>query len=308
MNTKNNSLDKFLFKNFPAKFPERNGVLQNNPRVIYHYTSVDVFEKMLHDDSDFYLTESSLLNDRKELYAGIEFLYRYQKNKGEELFAGLTESFVRGHVENPTEEPWVMCFSSDADSLGQWISYTDRRNGGVAVGFDIDDLFNLVKNGYEKWSDVDDKDGCLMYLVPCFYEKRDADDISRLVEFLFGGYREHQLVINHCHDDLTRRSITMELILILSSMIKHESFHAEKEWRIVFLPHSEKRVATYKFLGGKPRLPSKMFNAERKLRDAIVSVITSPHGTGTSAVQKLLKLCGRVDIVPQCSNSPYNGM
>ena len=154
MDTKNNSLDKFLFKNFPAKFPERNGVLQNNPRVIYHYTSVDVFEKMLHDDSDFYLSESSLLNDRKELYAGIEFLYRYQRDKGRELFAGLPECFVLEYVGNPTEEPWVMCFSSDADSLGQWISYTDRQNGGVAVGFDIDELFNRVKNGHEGWGAV----------------------------------------------------------------------------------------------------------------------------------------------------------
>lgn len=308
MDTENNSLDKFLFRNFPAKFPDRNNLLQNNPRVIYHYTSVDVFETMLHDDSDFYLSESSLLNDRKELYAGIEFLYRYQKDKGKELFAGLSECFVREYVGNPTEEPWVMCFSSEADSLGQWISYTDRKNGGVAVGFDIDELFNRVKYGHDSWSAADNRYGSLMYLVPCFYEQSDATDISKLIEYLFGMYRENQLSVNHRHDDLTRRAITMELILMLSSMIKHESFHAEKEWRIVFLPHSEKRVAAYKFLGGKPRLPSKMFNNSSKLRNGIINVITSPHGTRTAAVNKLLKLCGRGDIVPQHSNSPYNGM
>lgn len=308
MDTENNSLDKFLFENFPAKFPERNSSLQNNPRVIYHYTSVDVFEKMLHDDSDFYLSESSLLNDRKELFSGIELLYRHQKEIGKDLFPGLSESFVMEHVAKPTEEPWVMCFSSDADSLGQWISYTDRQRGGLAVGFDIDKLFDRVRHGYNSWRAEDDQCGCLMYLVPCFYEGSDAADIYKLIEYLFGEYRESQLALNARSDDLMRRSITMELILILSSMIKHESFHAEREWRIVFLPHSEKRAASYKFLGDKPRLPSKMFDSGFKLRDAIVSVTTSPHGTGTRAARSLLKLCGREDIEPQHSKSPYNGM
>ncbi len=308
MDQQSNSLDKFIVTNFPMKFPAKHPLLRNNARVIYHYTSVDVFEKMLHEESDFYLSESSLLNDRKELLAGIELLFRCQKEKGIDLFAGLTEDFVKAYVSNPTEEPWVMCFSSDADSLEQWRSYTDRQYGGVAVGFDIDQLFNRIKFGYNSWNAVDTRYGSLIYLVPCFYEKSDATNISNLIEYLFGEYRENQLMLNDCQDDLTRRSITMELILIVSSMIKHESFHSEKEWRIVFLPHSEKRVLAYKFLGGKPRLPSKMFNKDCKLQDTIADIVISPHGTGARIVNNLVKLCGRKGIKPRCSNLPYNGM
>lgn len=308
MDQQGNSLDAFIASNFPEKLPQRNVSHIENIRTIYHYTSVEVFEKMLHDESDFYLSESTLLNDRKELLAGIDLLFTYQKEIGIDLFCGLKKEFVKEYVGNPTEEPWVMCFSSDADSLGQWISYTDRQRGGVAVGFDIDQLFNRIKIGYNNWNVVDDKYGCLMYLVPCFYEESDITEISKLIEYLFGEYREHQLELNGYSDDSARRAITMELILIFSSMIKHESFHAENEWRIVFLPHSEKRVALYKFLGNKPRLPGKMFNKECKLRDAIVDIMISPHGTGINIVRSLLNLCGREDIKPQPSKSPYNGI
>lgn len=47
MYQQSNSLDKFIVTNFPMKFSAKNPLLRNNARVIYHYTSVDVFEKML---------------------------------------------------------------------------------------------------------------------------------------------------------------------------------------------------------------------------------------------------------------------
>ena len=95
MDQQGNSLDAFIESNFPEKFPQRNVSGIENIRAIYHYTSVEVFEKMLHDESDFYLSESSLLNDRKELLAGIDLLFTYQKGIGMDLFCGLKKRICK---------------------------------------------------------------------------------------------------------------------------------------------------------------------------------------------------------------------
>ena len=308
MDFKGNSLDRYIAGNFQEKFPNKNPFQESEARAIYHYTSVDVFERMLHKDADFYLSECSLLNDDKEFFTGLELLFKHQEKSGHDLFWGLDQDYIAKKIKNPSEEPWIMCFSSESDSLGQWISYTDRQKGGVAIGFDIDKLFLSLNHAYASWRDVDNRYGSLIYLVPCFYAERDESSISKLIDFMFGEYREQMLSFYDAEDDIAQHSVTFELILIFSSMIKHESFHGEKEWRIVFLPHSEDRTAQYQFLGGKPRLKSHMFDDKNMLRDAIVDVMISPHGSGTRPVASLLKLSGRYSLNPRHSKSPYNGM
>lgn len=308
MDIERNSLDSFIAQNFPQKFPMATKVAGKDVRPIYHYTSVDVFEKMLRDGADFYLSESSLLNDSAEFQTGLGILYEYKGKVGTDVFDGLTREHVEDWIHNPAEEPWIMCFSVESDSLGQWISYTDREKGGVAIGFDISSLNRKIKTAYTKWVCEDKTFGCPMYLVPCFYTKNDNQAILSLLDFMFGEYRH--TVLTHCPygDDMSRRSITMEIMLIFCSMIKHESFHAEKEWRVVFIPHSEKRIRQYSFLGGKPRLRSRMFEDGAELRDDIVDVVVSPHGSGTKAVGRLMRLWEMHIEPPRLSKSPYNGL
>ncbi len=308
MDVVNNRLDQYIARRFPKKFPKSVVCPEGDVKAIYHYTTVDVFEKMLHADADFYLSESLLLNDDKEFFTGLELLFRYQKETRQDILCGLTQEHVKDWVGNPAEEPWIMCFSSESDSLGQWISYADRQKGGVAIGFDMDKLFARLTDAYASWKEDDCKYGCLMYLVPCFYTEIDKPCILDLIDFLFGEYREQMYSWYDAQDVQSRCSITMELMLIFSSMIKHDSFREEKEWRIVFLPHSEMRIAQYQFLGGKPRLKSRMFNTENVLRDVIVDVVISPHGSGTKPVESLVKLCGLNHEMCRNSKSPYNGL
>ena len=308
MDQKNNSLDSFIARSFPDKFPSVINVGGKEVRPIYHYTSVDVFEKMLHVGADFYLSESSLLNDSAEFKTGLRILDEYKVKAGADVFEGLTLEHVESRVQNPADEPWIMCFSADPDSLGQWISYTDRAKGGVSVGFDISRLQNKIKNGYAKWIREDKRFGCPMYLVPCFYTKKDDRAILNLLDYMFGEYRHTALKNCPYCDLMSRRSIIMEIMLIFCSMIKHESFHAEKEWRLVFIPHSEDRVLQYSFLGGKPRLRSRMFEDNGMLRNEILDVVVSPYGTSTRAVGRLMRLWGMRADLPRFSKSPYNGL
>ena len=308
MDQENNSLDSFIARSFSEKFPSAINVDGKEVKPIYHYTSVDVFEKMLHDGADFYLSESSLLNDSAEFKTGLRILDEYREKVGADVFEGLTPGHVEAWVQNPAEEPWIMCFSADADSLGQWISYTDRAKGGVSVGFDIGSLQHKIKNGYAKWVCEDKRFGCPMYLVPCFYTKKDSLAILNLLDFMFGEYR-HTALKHYPHDDvMSRRSVIMEIMLIFCSMIKHESFHSEKEWRLVFIPHSEERILQYSFLGGKPRLRSRMFEDNGMLRNEILDVVVSPHGTSTRAIARLMRLWGMRAGLPRLSKSPYNGL
>lgn len=307
MDTKTHTLDQFIEGRFKEKIPEEFERMGHRARALYHYTSIDVFEKMLHVDADFYLSESSLLNDSKEFKTGLDYLFEYAKGHRLDL-CGITKMKVESWSSNPADEPWVMCFTTEHDSLGQWMAYTDRHNGGVAVGFDFDKLSASTREAYRKWRTGENGFGSLIFLVPCFYVPLESEKVNELIRFMFGPYRDRQIALNSIDDDSFRPSLTMELILILSSMIKHDSFRAEKEWRIVALPHSEEKVAKYEFLGGKPRLKSRIFGESEKLRDAIVEVFRSPHGTGTRAAWNLMKLNGRPDLVPIPSESPYNGL
>ena len=104
------------------------------PDVLYHYTTIETFEKIL-DKKTLRGTHYSQLNDRKEVEIGIQKL----KESLEKLeIANSVRNEVSAVISDISQEKincFITSFSTQGDLLSQWRAYTDFHNGGVAIGF-----------------------------------------------------------------------------------------------------------------------------------------------------------------------------
>ncbi len=110
------------------------------PDVIYHYTSNDVFVKIL-DGKSLRMSSRHHLNDSME---GEQFFSLLKTHPNQPNEANID---VIRHTLDPLE-CFVTCFSSERDLLSQWRGYA--RNGtGVAIGFKKEDILQAIKGSRE---------------------------------------------------------------------------------------------------------------------------------------------------------------
>ena len=292
----NNELDTYIQEHLKPLFPD----VINGERLVYHYTTINTFEALTRERADFVCTYCGALNDKAEFSTGIELLERYFRQHPH-ASCGLSMATLKSMAEEPAFGSWSMSFSTVGDSLSQWISYTDRHDGGVSLGFSIDDLLNRI--GQSKRS------AQLLYLVPCLYASVHEKEIEDLIRFLFGPYRDavhKQCMTKGCLVDESQSLavITLSIALIFAAMVKDESFREEKEWRIVMQPFDEVITRGCEFLGGKPRLYTHLFGKDFQVAQSIRDVVCSPHGMVNSKVQMIANL-RKLAVKPRASKSTY---
>ncbi|MDR6843352.1 DUF2971 domain-containing protein [Flavobacterium granuli] len=229
-----------------------------DPNIIYHYCSLETFKAIL-NSKVLHMSDARYCNDHNELKQSIEVLVnvlnqikelqitneileewklllpRYKdkchpsvavkfEEKIEELIAlqsieektnihgqGLNQNIAQLYKDlentitskNPT---YITSFSEQGDVKSQWMQYAEKGKG-IAIGFKTD----LFKN--------------------------KADVLFRPVHY----YKNEQFeLINYA---LTEYSFNQESISKWCSeilpVIKHESWHEEKEWRLIHLPLKE---------------------------------------------------------------------
>ena len=289
-----NELDKYIEKNLGHLFPRG-----TDSRKLYHYTTVDTFEVMTRRDADFICTYCAAMNDSAEFSIGIKLIKDYMLRHPGALDAEMGDALGK-LSSNPSFASWSMSFSRDGDSLNQWISYTDRKDGGVAIGFDLDDLNRRVHA-------LKNKSG-LMYIVPCLYVGENDKDIKKLLDYLFSTYREALMSTargrGRCVNADSTKWISLTIALIFASMVKDGSFKGEHEWRLVMLP-CDTDVRDCEFIAGKPRLRTRLFGEGYGLAEHIVDVVCSPHGHQQHRAE-MIALLRRLEFVPRKSKSTYN--
>ena len=292
----NNELDNFIQREFSHLFPKG----FNGERLVYHYTTIDTFEVLTRENADFVCTYCGALNDKAEFSTGIRLLRNYF-DKHPNLAGGLSMETLQSMAEEPAFSSWSMSFSSAGDSLNQWIAYTDHRDGGVALGFSIDDLLTRIKQTEHGIQ--------LLYLVPCLYESVHKEEIECLLSFLFGPYRDGLLKQSMkkgvvLDEAKSRAIITLSVALIFAAMAKDESFREEKEWRIVLQPFDDAVTRSCVFLGGKPRLHTHLFGRDYLIANSIKDIVCSPHGQVCNKVRMIATL-RNLAVKPRTSKSTY---
>lgn len=315
-----------LLKTMLDFFPGKNG------DTVYHYTSLDVLWEFLRPDYDFLCTYCRALSDPTEFKTGMFACTRMWREfcggNSDEFLIPLSGANVLSGDSGLNFFPWTMSFSLASDATSQWKNYTDKMKGGCAVGFDRNKILknvfyapdgegvsfsegngeatrNLLRNDF-------------ISFLPCIYMGYDDDDrirelfryymtevVGDLADKLSGGENEDKRAHN------TARTL---IFLLLSSIIKHEDFKDEREWRLIVQPiELSEDVEAVSIVGGKPRMKTRVWGNKQKVRDLIRRIVISPQGPSDNLLEmaKLFvalrepKNGGSPLVVP--SESPYRG-
>lgn len=227
------------------KYLDNNG--NELPSTLYHYTTQDGLLGIL-KKSEIWATDILYLNDAAEFNPFLNLIKKEiqkiirskSKKEDKELFKQLFDN----SKELDKFQIFVCSFSVDGDLLSQWRSYCPDNNG-FSIGFEYTQLKNIAeREGSVKF-----------YLLPCFYydenkrksmfnELRDefATDILNCVEI-------NKLDdINKLYEEYTRNCC------LLASILKHESFRDEKEWRLFCFKKPPIASSEIQFRKGKSML------------------------------------------------------
>ncbi len=308
---------------------QRRGEFFVEEEMLYHYTTLETLERFLEDEGDFYCTNPLMLNDDSELILGLDIAMRYFK----EMYGWTKECVERFKLgyrkcidDGSVVIPWIMSFSRAGDSLSQWGMYTDRKEGGVAVGLRRDNLWGAIDRlpgRYSKIaSDSASSRGFELRLLPCLYTKSDEKLIRELFELRSEEYQDafRRLGRFSFHGDYDLKDLNMVVatIMEISVLVKHESFKQEKEERLILLPKTHS-LQDCKILGGKVRWQTYIREAQKEgignikykaLRGLFREVKISPHGDTRrlwQMVKFLLKRHNMDYCELKCSELPYNG-
>ena len=199
------------------------------PSVLYHYTTAEVLDKVLAEKGDLRCTYFRDLNDSAEFWTGYDYFVNYCKRKdigdeGVKVLCSLKDKWNKLQ-ELYVEAPWVISFSTEKDSLYQWVAYTDKKKGGVAIGFDRAKLEDAIIKSAECHNRA-------VMLLPCFYVRRrkkndtrpDTEFVNEKLDDLIEFFLEKIAV-----DATTWLQNLETAILIFSSIVKDDTFDAEHE-------------------------------------------------------------------------------
>ena len=272
----------------------------------YHYTTADVLEKFLIKDGDLRCTHCRALNDRNEYFVGVDALDEYMQNRNwNQNLSKQIINQLKGFAQFDLGMPWIFSFSIYNDSLFQWTTYTDKKEGGYAIGFSISSLQQLVEKRNAK-GNVDATCPVTTYLLPCLYV--GIDDIFGRLDDFFKQYIASGAVYASELDDQSVKKIFL-LASVAPLFIKEKSFFIEGEWRLVLEPNFNEAYDCVESIGGRPRMWARVNDDIGLLRDVIKSVIVSPHGKRESLYVNALNLKRRykANFKITFSHSSYQG-
>ncbi len=288
-----------LYNFMKEKFPDRFVAEQ-----LYHFTKLDVVEKLFMDDADLWCTHYNFLNDSSEWRIGIDYIRTYLYRHERDDLAKEMGMLIRG----TGCAPWILSFSQHSDKASLWGMYGGREKGGLALGFEraiLEKLIlarNAAMNGEYEY-----------YLLPCLYT--GIHDVGIVLDYILNvchSDEDEHLCREGCRHELPSRILSR--IFFLSLLIKHSSFDYENEWRLVIRKrdirpwNDDQLMLLYVKEGStKPHIESKLF--DRPLRGYFSHIIVSPCGDVEGNYRYLEELRQRYDLKfrLELSRSPYNG-
>lgn len=281
-------------------------------RILYHYTTLSTFDAFLKDDAQLVCTHYAALNDDSEIKCGFNLACEYLQNTigiASTTCQQLKECFEVGRSTEMINPSWIMSFSLEADSLYQWGMYTDRHRGGYSIGFDSDELRKLVDDSNER-NGRKGNPSFTMNLLPCLYAESDKSVIQQFLSMVFNPNSLFltRLKKNGLADASAASTVLADMVLV-SCLIKHESFKYENEVRLIVNP-SFCDYESVDLIGGKPRWNTRLFpRCGNPLRSDIKEVWVSPHGDRQLLrdVAEMMKRKHGLSFGIKASKSPYNG-
>lgn len=303
---------------------------EQHPKKLYHYTSrnaaVDILSKI--DKSSkcgLGFTDYRFLNDDREFRLGVEVARIWMRTYSKFIRGDLKEKILMllGYKsENQEYAPYVLSFSQHGDSTVHWAAYSNKKDGGYALGFSFVGLKRAVDtyndSAREKGIDESLRTVSLpIFMGPCIYcsvtelrswkkTKRLPDKVVNLLCALLPSIE----TLIYKNESLYRDNFDMlaqwmaERLFIFASLVKSDEFTFEKEWRLV-LRKDQLSDGNVKIIGGKPRIVPSSLGLDNCLKEIVVS----PHGDSPrlKMLATILAKQNSAKIRVRASDSSYNG-
>lgn len=211
------------------------------PTILYHYTSIGSFKKILQART-IRATRYDQMNDWSEVRLGVKLLLgaikAYKVGDSVQQYKESLIAGVEGYGEGSLDV-YVLSFSAAPDSLGQWRAYAAR--GGVSIGFDM----QAVRKGFLR--DITGSTGGVQVsnrmrpdpgnrLIRCKYTDKNGNlDLTAIVEQRF--FKSHSFAefhaSGHPHGAPFFCASLSAMIYRTVCSIKHGAYEYENEWRCI---------------------------------------------------------------------------
>lgn len=221
--------------------------------IAYHYTSLEVFLKMLQGYNEnnkvinFHGSYISCMNDPLELKYGFRKVMEIlpsietelQIHNDNRLSHILASEEVRGNfikqLNDKFKLPFVICFSNHKDYLPQWEMYGNHGKG-LSLGFDIQNYYRVTMNNGKKVLDMTNFLDNQLRAIRVSYKSISLR--HQFVSALNLFYHDYKLKIEQ-EKDIDRREVIIgqtlnAIVFLLSSLIKHKAYSYESETRILY--------------------------------------------------------------------------
>ena len=198
------------------------------PERLYHYTtSAGLLGIIQH--KEIWATHTQYLNDLLEFRHAVEIVreeLERMRSSGDGARTHTIERLQENTRDIERANVCVTSFSEDRDSLSQWRAYSGG-GAGFSIGFSSGFLRSVLNEKF--------------MLLPCLYKEDEQREFVRdVIQNVMG---ENEGRPEHADDGLNASTASAQLnahLLAYAVMLKHQSFEAEREWRISGLVSCER--------------------------------------------------------------------
>lgn len=223
------SIEEIYNDGLPVKIGEDN---LGEYSTIYHYTSMNGFKGII-DNRRFWISDFKYLNDSTEMFHTLVLLKKVIERRPKHISSNeLVHEFES--TINEGINFFVLSFSTSSDNLSLWYNYAD--NEGVAIGFDLNLIKNMINSPYFGILTPGNKteiSGVALYDTVVYEDVQKENILNQLLDYyekLYDGY-----------DNSFRkpiRTLTTHKLLTCALFFKNQSFFPEQEYRIVLNIHN----------------------------------------------------------------------
>lgn len=241
------------------------------PQRVYHYTTQAAFYSIVQSKA-LWASNALYLNDSSEMRYGIDVLNDVVGDRSAEFelhdgggFISLWNEVTAAPL---TGSVYVAAFSGVRDDLSQWRAY--GGDFGYCLAFDTATV-DLVRH----------REGFLGFFLRCLYSEHEqraaASEMFKLIESQIAQMSTERI-----------RAVFRDLLIMTAACIKHPSYQAEAEWRLIIVSPDRSSVK-HGFRTGKSflipyiELPLVPKGADPHLPEVVIGPTPHPALAGPAA-------------------------
>lgn len=220
-------------------------------RPLYHYTGIGSLLGISKTKS-LWASNVYYLNDSKEIIQACDVMDDVLKpmlifggNEPNKIFLAQFKEWAES-FRRETYNLFVFSLSEEPSLLSQWRSYTPHGKG-VSIGLSPETLNRLVQY-------------CDVKLAKCIYARHEQENVlSELIQMLLTTFQQkvHEIDVTKAHPTQCYHPFLETFrgdVLQVLSMIKHEAFKEEQEWRLISNYYPNYTLPAVKFREGASML------------------------------------------------------